>query len=377
MSFGIYIHLPFCKKKCPYCNFSSITGGEGLIESYIDSLNIELEHRLDGKRYRGNPKTIYIGGGTPSIIPTAYIKKIVKKLSPDTSTEFTVEANPESINESWLDGILESGANRLSIGIQSLDNGILYNLGRLHKAENAIISVNMAKSAGFSNISVDLMFGVMGQTMEIWKKTLYEVLQLEPEHISCYSLGIEEDSEYYKRTQNGELEIPDPDKTADMYVFMVKLLEKNGLNQYELSNFARQDMECKHNRAYWDFTPYLGIGASAHSFDGNIRSWNESNPESYIQKISDRKEAIVGYEILDEKNRLFETIMLSLRTRDGLNIKKLTGLSSENVFFLKKKFDMFIKSGFMESCRNRSVKLTSDGAIIANEIISEILADIS
>ena len=376
MPFGLYIHLPFCKKKCPYCNFSSITGAEGLIENYTDALKIELDQRLTGQ-YKGTPQTIYIGGGTPSIVPSAYIKKIVERFIPDTSIEFTVEANPESANKSWLNGILESGANRLSIGIQSLDDRVLHHLGRLHKAKDAILSVIQAKRAGFSNISVDLMFGVPGQTIEIWERTLKEVLKLEPEHISCYSLGIDEDTEYYEMSINRELEIPDPDKTVDMYILMVEMLKKNGIIQYEVSNFARRGWECKHNQAHWNFTPYLGIGASAHSFDGNIRSWNESSPERYIQKISAENDATAGYEILDENKRMFETIMLSLRTSDGLNLENIEGLSHEKIRLLEKKINTFVESGFMESCNNRSIKLTSKGAIIANEIISDILIDVS
>lgn len=376
MPFGLYIHLPFCKKKCPYCNFSSITGAEGLIESYTEALNIELDHRLT-EQYNGSPQTIYIGGGTPSIVPSAYIKKIVERFIPDSSVEFTIEANPESITKSWLDDILKSGANRLSIGIQSLDDRVLYNLGRLHKAKDAILSVTMAKHAGFSNISVDLMFGVPGQTIGIWERTLEEVLKLEPEHISCYCLGVEEDTEYYEMYKEKNIEILEPDKTADMYILMVEMLEKSGIIKYELSNFARRGRECKHNRVYWNFTPYLGIGASAHSFDGYIRSWNENDPERYTQKISAKNEATAGYEILDENKRLFETVMLSLRTRDGLNLENLTGLSHDNVRLLQNKIDTFVESGFMKYCENRTTRLTSRGAVIANEIISDILADIS
>ncbi|HDY86731.1 MAG TPA: radical SAM protein, partial [bacterium] len=159
MSFGLYIHFPFCKKKCPYCNFSSITADEGLIKRYIEALIIESDHRLT-QQYLGYPQTIYIGGGTPSIVPAHYIKKTVKRFLPDNPIEFTVEANPESITTSWLDDMLESGASRISIGFQSLDDRILHNLGRVHTAKQAISSFDLARSAGFSNISIDLMFGV-------------------------------------------------------------------------------------------------------------------------------------------------------------------------------------------------------------------------
>jgi len=376
MPFGLYIHLPFCKKKCPYCNFSSITGAEGLIESYIEALNIELAHSL-AEPYTGTPQTIYIGGGTPSIVPSKYIKKIVERFILNTSIEFTVEANPESINNSWLNGILELGANRLSIGIQSLNDKILHRLGRVHNAKEAILSVIQAKRAGFSNISVDLMFGVPGQTIKIWERTLEEVIKLKPEHVSCYSLGVEEDTEYYEMFKKRKLEIPNPDRTADMYILMVDMLEKNGIMRYELSNFARKGWECKHNRSYWNFTQYLGIGASAHSFDGKTRSWNESSPERYIKKISTKNDASAGYEILDENKRMFEIIMLSLRTIDGLSLENLTKLSPEKIRLLQDRIDTFVESGFMKYHKNKAVKLTSRGAVISDEIISDILVDIS
>ncbi|MFC1561068.1 radical SAM family heme chaperone HemW [Candidatus Latescibacterota bacterium] len=376
MPFSLYIHIPFCKSKCPYCNFSSIIGSEELIEQYLKALTIELDNRLRCI-YSSLPRTIYIGGGTPSIIPSEHINKTVERFMSDNSIEFTVEANPESIRKSWLKGILKSGVNRLSIGIQSLDDSILCNLGRLHRAKEAISSIEMAKQAGFSNISVDLMFGVPGQTMEIWQKTLEKVIELEPDHVSCYSLGIEDDTKYYTMLRKGYLKIPDEDETADMYLFMVNRFEKEGFVRYEISNFARRGKECKHNQAYWNFTPYLGIGASAHSYDGNMRSWNVTDPGIYINKIVNQNDATAGKEILDEKNRICEVVMLSLRTDEGLNIEKIKSLPSENNYTLTSKISSFVESGFMEILENGNIRLTKQGAVIANEIILDILSDIS
>jgi len=376
MPFSLYIHIPFCKSKCPYCNFSSIIGSEELIEKYLKALTIELDNRLTGL-FTGSPRTIYIGGGTPSIISSEHIKKTVERFMSDSLIEFTVEANPESIGKSWLKGILKSGVNRLSIGIQSLDDSILCNLGRLHNTEEAITSVEMAQQAGFSNISVDLMFGVPGQTMEIWERTLEKVIELKPDHVSCYSLGIEDDTKYYTMSREGELKIPDEDETADMYLIMVNRLEKEGFARYEISNFAHPGNECKHNQAYWNFTPYLGIGASAHSFDGNMRSWNVADPEMYINKIVHQNDATAGKEILDENNRICEMVMLSLRTDEGLNFEKIRTLPSENKYTLTSKIGSFVESGLMEIHENGNVRLTKQGAVIANEIILDILSDIS
>ncbi len=375
MSFGLYLHFPFCANKCPYCSFSSITGAEGLVESYIKALLIELDRRLTGK-FSDRPVTVYIGGGTPSLIHSKYIKKVTERLIPDPSVEFTIEGNPESINEAWLEGILKSGANRLSIGIQSLDDTILHNLGRIHLAKDAVSSVGLARSAGFSNISVDLMFGVPGQTMEIWENTLSGVLELNPEHISCYSLGVEEDAEYFEMAEKGELELPDTEITAEMYILMVELFEKEGIFLYEISNFAIPGKECRHNRSYWNFTPYIGAGASAHSYDGNMRCWNIKDPVRYITKIMNEEDPSEECEIIDKNKQIIETIMLSLRKSEGLNMKKLQGLIPGLISILKSRIDNFVESGYMEECENGNVKLAVRGACIADEIISEIIADI-
>ena len=374
MPFGLYLHLPFCVSKCPYCNFSSITNAEGLIESYINALLIEMGRRQI-KPFLGSPRTIYIGGGTPSIVPAKYIQKLVKKLYPDPKVEFTVEANPESISVSWLDGILDSGANRLSIGIQSLDNRMLHNLGRIHRADEAISSVEIARKAGFSNISVDLMFGVPGQTKAIWEKTLKAILEIKPDHISCYCLGVEEDTKYYEMSKKDKIEIPDSEKTAEMYMLMVEILEENGYKRYEISNFALKGKECKHNLSYWNFTPYIGAGVSAHSFDGKMRYWNEKDPEIYLQKIMNKQVPVADYELIDENKRIMEVIMLSLRTTKGINLEELAKNTSGCGNLLDNRITSYVESGLMEYIENGNLILTVRGACIANEIITDIFAD--
>ncbi|MFC1650298.1 radical SAM family heme chaperone HemW [Candidatus Latescibacterota bacterium] len=376
MSFSLYVHIPFCKKKCPYCSFSSITGSDNhFVDEYFEALSAESEMRSTGI-YSYSPQTIYIGGGTPSIISPKHIKQIIENIYSNTTAEFTVEANPESVSRSWLDGMLELGANRLSIGIQSLDDRILHNLGRIHSKSEALRSFEITREAGFKNISVDLMFGVPGQTLEIWNSTVEEVIELQPEHISCYSLGIEEDTEYYTMSGAGKLRIPEDDETAEMYLCMADTLENAGYGMYEISNFAKDGMECMHNRAYWDFTPYLGLGASAHSFDGTIRSWNESNPETYAGKAIRGESAVSGNEISDGNTRIIEMIMLSLRTCEGLNYKNIETLLSDRESRLKSKIDLFVKSGHMEAKSSGNITFTHKGAVIANEILSDILADL-
>ena len=219
MSYSLYIHLPFCKRRCPYCSFSSTAGTESFITPYMEAVALEFNLRSKGL-FADSPRTLFIGGGTPSLVPAQEIKKCVRNFYSRNITEFTVEANPESIDSCWLDGILECGANRLSIGIQSLDDDILRRLGRLHTTVQSVESLKMARTAGFTNISVDLMFGIPGQTMKIWKDTLENVLELTPDHVSGYCLSFEEDTEYYNLYKSKKLSIPDLDETADMYLLM-------------------------------------------------------------------------------------------------------------------------------------------------------------
>ncbi|MFC1528971.1 radical SAM family heme chaperone HemW [Candidatus Latescibacterota bacterium] len=381
MSYTLYIHIPFCRHKCPYCNFGSITGAEDLFESYTEALIGEISSRCRDI-FDGIPLTIYIGGGTPSLVPASSIANVVKDFSTYPDIEFTVEANPESISKNdtehkrWLDGIRAAGANRISIGIQSLDDGILKILGRIHNSKQAISSITHARQAGFKNVSIDLMYGIPGQTFEIWEQTLDTVLELQPDHVSGYCLSVEEGTEYFNKMCNGKFQLPEPEKTSDMYILMNELFQKDGLMRYEISNFARAEYECKHNQAYWNFIPYLGVGSSAHSYNGSVRMWNEQNPIKYIKNISSKNNSISGREIIDTRKHLLEKIMLSLRTANGLNLNHLEGLRSviKNEFINKIK--VFENAGFLDIFDGYWVVLTTQGSVLADEIISELVAEI-
>src|SRR3989339_1484908 len=224
MAFGIYVHIPFCRKKCPYCSFSSIENSYDIFEKYTSVLIKEYFLR-NKSPFDGVPDTLYIGGGTPSIFPHEYISHIAETVGVPVK-EFTIEANPESINKQWLDGVLKAGANRISIGVQSFDDKILKTLGRIHSSENAIQSVTTSGKSGFQNISIDLMFGIPGQTLKTWEETLKVTIGLNPTHVSCYSLSIEEDTEYF-RTFGHNILLPDESETSEMYLTAVKMLESN------------------------------------------------------------------------------------------------------------------------------------------------------
>ncbi len=375
MPFGLYIHVPFCRTKCPYCSFSSVPGTESLFDSYATAASLEIKRRMQGT-FAVTPDTMYIGGGTPSLFTPDLIQRLVEHAIADFSGEFTIEANPDSVSESWLDGMLETGANRLSIGVQSLDDTILGNLGRIHTSAEAVRSVDLARVAGFSNISVDMMFGVPGQSLRVWRQAIEDVLILEPDHLSCYSLGIEEDTEYFRRFEDGDLDIPGAEETTDMYLLMIEFLENNGFVQYETSNFARRGHECQHNKLYWNFTPYLGIGSSAHSLDGEVRSWNVVSPGEYIERILRGAPAIEGRETIDAEKRLIETVMLSFRTRSGLALETLRNLSRGKKHSVATRIDALAVAGYLDTAENEVLKLTPRGLAIADEIIAELLADI-
>ena len=410
MPFGLYIHIPFCRSKCPYCGFCSFTDRESLIRmtDYAEAVSQELRMRLDSGLFStGKPDTLYIGGGTPSIVPIAVIRTMIEPLmtvhaqepsalsiesnlipcdpcNPCNSwpvhaqepVEFSIESNPESLTEHWLEGMLECGANRISIGIQSLDNTILETLGRIHTADQARRAVSMARKAGFGNVAVDLMFGIPGQTMTSWEETLRGVLDCAPDHISCYSLSVEEDTAYFALMQKQELHIPDPGMTADMYARMAELLEAHGFHRYEISNFARRGFECRHNMAYWDHTPYLGLGVSAHSFDGAVRSWNGMVPEEYIASCRAGRLPVSGSETLDSETQLMERIMLSLRTSAGLSLG-LPGETEPSVTrTLNELVERYIEAGYLERNGDR-VRLTSKGAVVSDSLIAEIAAEIN
>lgn len=375
MSYGLYIHLPFCRRKCPYCGFVSFPHEEERMETYARAAAHELEMRRQGV-FSGNPETVYIGGGTPSIFPAEYIAKILADIHISDTMECTVEANPESLSESWLSGLRTLGINRLSIGMQSLNDHLLRELGRMHTVSQAIQAVEMAREAGFRNISADLMFGIPGQTPQIWADTLERISGLGIHHISAYSLGIEEDTPFFERSKRGGMKIPDPEITAEMYAILSEILTRRGYRRYEISNYAIPGFECRHNRAYWDFSRYLGIGVSVHTFDGRIRSWNTAELGIYMERCVSGNLPPGDNEVIDERTRALEWIMLSLRTAEGFAMDEYIARFPVNAKKMRQKIGFLVKEGLLEYTGNINVRLTVGGIMIADEIMSEIALDI-
>ena len=313
---GLYIHIPFCKKRCLYCDFFSTTLLERR-EEYVEALLKEIAMRRDEA---GEPiQTVYIGGGTPSTLDAADIEKIVRAVGLQEAEEVTMEMNPGDATREYLQALRQTGINRLSIGIQSFQDELLQLIGRRHNAQQAIDAVRMAQEVGFDNISVDLMYALPIQTMTQWEADIETALSLDVQHISSYGLMYEEGTALTKMMENGELEAIDEDTENAMYDRLCERLKQAGFVHYEVSNFALPGREAKHNSNYWNGTPYIGVGAGAHSYIGKVRSWNPDDLEAYIQGIKDgslKRES----ETLSDEDLYNEQIMLGLRTSKGCRL---------------------------------------------------------
>ncbi|MBW2558907.1 MAG: radical SAM family heme chaperone HemW [Deltaproteobacteria bacterium] len=319
---GIYVHIPFCLSKCAYCDFYSVTSTKK-IPHFIESILKEME------MYRGifnRFDTLYLGGGTPSLLDSAQLAEIIdgiRKCFPLSSdTEITIEVNPGDLNRKAAESLFETGINRISIGVQSFDEHILSFLGRRHSSIDAISAIEDVQNAGFGNIGLDLIYGVPGQDLESWMNTLRKALSFRPEHLSCYQLTLEPSTPLGRKYKAGEIDPPDEDLLYEFFIKTSELLEASGYTHYEVSNFARDpEFMSRHNRKYWDHTPYLGLGPAAHSFSGNRRWWNHRCVDRYIEEVNKKMPPIEKSEILTLKQLRLEALYLGLRTKMGINLQ--------------------------------------------------------
>ena len=358
---GLYIHIPFCKKRCLYCDFFSTTHLERQDE-YLAAVVKEIQMRHDEA---GEPiRTVYIGGGTPSTLKKDAITGINQVIHSTCIAEYTVELNPGDANEEYMRALKEAGINRLSIGIQSFQDDLLRLIGRRHDARQAIEAVRMAQDAGFTNISIDLMYALPAQTMEQWKADIETALSLNVQHISSYGLMYEEGTELTRQRDAGALEPTDEDTENAMYDYLCERLEEAGFVHYEVSNFALPGFEAQHNSNYWNDTPYIGIGAGAHSYIGNVRSWNPDDLEGYIQGIENGT-LIRESETLNETDLYNERIMLGLRTNKGV---PETLLSRNRVILESLK-----EKGLLRETEDKRIVATQQGLHVLNRIIEDLM----
>jgi len=318
---GIYVHVPFCLKKCPYCDFYSITD-LSLKDAYLSAL--EKEMALTGP-VPFTFDTLYMGGGTPSVLDTGQIARIMqsfrKNFSVKKECEITIEVNPGTVSLQDFQNFRRAGINRINIGVQSFQDENLKFLGRIHSAAEAEKALENARSAGFDNIGLDLMYGLPGQTADAWQKDLQQAVSHGPRHLSCYMLSYEDDTVMDHDRQRGRF-MPLPDQqTGELFELTMAFLEDNGILQYEISNYADSpETRSRHNLKYWRFDPYLGFGPGAHSFTDPQRFWNYRDIHRYISLLNQGRRPMAGQEILDRDQQMMETIYLGLRTTDGIDL---------------------------------------------------------
>lgn len=324
---GLYIHIPFCKSKCVYCGFYS-TVNQKDVDKYVSFLIKEMSLRCRETNGR-TIKTVYFGGGTPSLLQISQLQHIIdfakKYFSFEENTEMTIEANPEQLTADYCRNFKTLGFNRISIGIQSFHDEILQFLGRKHTAKEAIQAVENAHAAGFENISIDLIYGVNERNNELWKKELKTAFCLPIKHFSAYALTVEENSLLYRRIHQHKTVEPDEDLASIQYNILSESVENSPFAQYEVSNFAMKGWESKHNSAYWHRVPYIGLGASAHSYDGQHRQWNAVNLSGYFAQIEEGK-TYHEQETLTDIDQYNEFVLLGLRTRAGINLCEMEEL---------------------------------------------------
>lgn len=377
MELGLYLHLPFCISKCPYCDFNSYQLKEdNQISSYISALYQEIT-TYSKKLKKSDIKTIYLGGGTPTILSGVQIYNILEfcksKFTIDKDAEITIEANPGTLDGEKIKLLIESGINRLSLGAQSFNNLFLKKLGRIHNTQNIIDSYYLARKEGFNNINIDIMFALPDQTTEDLQITLKKAISLKPDHLSLYNLTIKPGTEYYKKYKKGKLKLPNEDEEFDMYNWAIKFLEESGFEHYEISNFARPYKRSMHNLIYWQNKPYLGIGAGAYSFIKGYRYMNYESPARYVKEMMSGKLPVDNGEKLSLRKRMIETIILGLRTKDGvgyIKFKARFGVNLNDIFS-----EQVIKSvnlGLLQKDDYR-IKLTKKGIFLANTVFREFV----
>ena len=329
---GIYVHIPFCARRCIYCGFFS-TMREGEAARYVNALCAELRQRRDYLRGE-TVKTVYFGGGTPSRLTPGQIGQVIDAIRSDygldSLEELTVECNPDDITPAYISALNRLGVNRISMGVQTFSDDLLGFLGRRHTSDQAVAAVRACKESGINNISIDLMYGLPGQTDDIQQRDLEAAVSLDVSHISSYCLSYEEGSPLERMRNDGRITPADDDLCAQMYERMCAHLHQAGFDHYEISNFCRPGFHSLHNSSYWDGTPYLGVGAGAHSYNRTSRQWNPNDLDAYMSGIEQGAPEF-QVEQLSATDRYNEKIMLSLRTSKGLNLSLLTPLDRKSL----------------------------------------------
>lgn len=376
---GIYVHVPFCKRKCNYCDFISYSDKLNIADEYFEAVEREI-NSYDLKKY--NVTTIYIGGGTPSYVDSKYIYNILQTLKIkliDNETDFedieiTIEVNPGTVSEEKLITYKNQGINRISVGLQSTNNELLNQIGRIHDYQDFLNTYELIKKVGFDNINIDLMIGLPNQTIQNLKESLEEIKRLEPNHISIYSLIVEEGTEIDKQLRSGKINLPNEEIERQMYWYVKNTLEIAGYNHYEISNFAKEGYESKHNLNCWKQKEYIGIGIAAHSYVDRIRYSNTSNLEKYIeanfgkeQELEHKRIRIIE-EIQSPEEKKKEYMLLGLRMIQGVCISDFKNKYIDNPIFIYRKELEELVGKRLVTIEGDHIKLTNRGLDVANQV---------
>lgn len=376
MKAGIYIHIPFCKSRCIYCGFYSTTCSD-LKARYVNALLTEMQLRRKEFYELGNPNspcetdTIYVGGGTPSTLSYEDLAKIVsttQTIFNGLSREITVEMNPDDITQELMMSMKAAGVNRISMGVQTFNDERLRFIHRRHTAEQARRAVETVRKAGIENVSIDLMFGFPDETKEEWENDINEAITINPNHISAYCLMYEEGTLLFNMLQKKGISQIDEETSLEMYSTLIDKLTKNGYEHYEISNFARKGFRSIHNSSYWKDTPYLGFGASAHSYNRKTRSWNVADLKSYIEAIESGTRPY-EYETIDDNTHYNDLITTAMRTREGLELDKI---SATYRAFALKAAQTNIENGLLEIADGH-LKLTRQGLFVSDMVMSDLM----
>ena len=371
---GIYVHIPFCKQKCYYCDFVSYCTKDNLIEDYVKAVEKEIEL----KNIKSTITTIYIGGGTPSYIDSNYIKEIVNKIfekNVSKEAEITIEVNPGTVTFEKLKDYKDSEKKRLSIRLQSTQDELLKKIGRIHNFEEFLNTYKMAKKIGFKNINIDLMIGLPGQRISDLKDSLEKVVKLKPKHISVYSLIVEEGTPISEKIQKGELKLLDEETERNMYWYVKNTLELNGYIHYEISNFAKKGYYSKHNMNCWEQKEYLGIGSAAHSYRDITRYSNTTNVEEYIKNVKQNKleRNRIIHEIQKEDDTKKEFMLLGLRKIEGIKISDFKNKFGDNPIYLyRTELNKLVEEKLI-IVDDDNIRLTNKGIDLANLVWEEFV----
>lgn len=375
---GVYVHIPFCASRCSYCDFFSTLRLDEVGHDYVEALIAEA--RLRKAELNGKPvKTLYMGGGTPSQLPLPLLARLIDGLKAtldlNAVQEFTLEANPDDVTPEWCAAVRALGVNRVSMGVQSFQDAVLRLVGRRHTARQAIDAVASLRHAGIDNISIDLIYGLPGQTLETWAESVRQAVDLRPQHISAYGLTYEPGTRLWQQRECGEVVEASEDQYLDMYRILVGLLQVAGYEHYEISNFALPGYRSRHNSSYWNETPYLGLGAAAHSYDGTMRRSNPADLCGYIRRITSGQPAC-QVEDLAWWERYDERVMLGLRTADGVDAHRLRSDFGDKAWaHFVSEARRHIDAGNMICTDDGRYILTSDGIVLSDSVMRDLMWD--